>query len=41
MWIELDAEHIARRDWPFDGIATNEDGTEVAFVERPLAEGAG
>ena len=34
-WLEVDADHLARRDWPFDGIATNDDNTAVAFVERP------
>ncbi len=32
-WCELDDEHIARRDWPFEGIATNADETALAFVE--------
>jgi hypothetical protein len=37
-WTELDDEHNARIDWPFDGIATNEDDSCVAFVERVLAD---
>ena len=33
-WTELDEEHVTRVDWPFDGIATKDDGSCVAFVER-------
>ncbi len=32
-WCEIDAEHVARRDWPFEGIASNADETALAFVE--------
>jgi hypothetical protein len=34
-WTEIDEEHVARIDWPFDGVATNDDDSCVAFVERP------
>jgi hypothetical protein len=37
-WTELDHEHTARVDWPFDGIATKDDGSRVAFVERQLPD---
>ena len=37
-WTELDEERAARVDWPFDGIATKDDRSCIAFVERLLAE---
>jgi hypothetical protein len=40
-WREIDEEHLARIDWPFEGIATNEDETVVAFVERIFSAEAG
>lgn len=33
-WQAIDGEYVARIDWPFDGIAANEDESAVAFVER-------
>ena len=40
-WQVIDEDYAFRIDWPLEGIATNDDESVVAFVERVMANDAG
>jgi hypothetical protein len=40
-WQKIDEDYVFRIDWPLEGIATNEDETVVAFVERVMGTDGG
>lgn len=40
-WQKIDEDYVFRIDWPLEGIATNDDDTVVAFVERIMSTDGG